>query len=235
MIGYSDDAKVTELLAPLRRLEPVPFTAPERSARRPLLRRPVLAAAVILVALALTGVAIANGVGAFDGISAAQGPQTRAALRWAKQFQSMCAKTPPPSAPSVYFPPCHVILASARRLSPDSNVYVVTDTRGDLCMSFGFGGGCGPPLTKSRPITAGGENPSPTDGGELMIGGVALDGVRSVSFTIPLTGQAVTVPVRHNVWVYRQADSHASGQIHCVVVHLAGGSTVHPFPEIPCP
>jgi hypothetical protein len=235
MIGYGDDAKVMELLAPLRRLEPLTFSDAKRSAGRRL-RRPVLAAAVVAVALGLVGVAIADGFGAFNGIRAAQEPQTPAALRWAKQFQSLCAATPSlPSQPSAYFPSCHLVLASARLLSPDSNVYVVTDTRGDLCVSIAFGGGCGAPLSQSQPITAGGANPSPTDGGELTIGGVALDGVNSVSFTIPLTGQAVTVPVKHNVWVYRQADSHASGEIHCVVAHMADGSSVNPFPEVPCP
>lgn len=199
--------------------------------------RPVLAAVVALLALALAGVAIADGFGAFDGISAAQGPQTPAALAWAKGLQAACATTPPPPSgtTAIYDPFCHLVLSSARLLSRDSNVYVVTDTRGDLCNSLGFGGACGPPLSQSQPITAGGGNPSPTTGGELIVGGIALDGVTSVSFTIPLTGQAVTVPVVKNVWVYRQSDSHAAGAMDCIRAHLADGSTVNPFPEVPCP
>lgn len=209
----------------------------EDSPRRQLSRRGALVLVVAVVGLAATGVAIADGFGAFDGISAAQGPQTPAALAWARGLQGACHALPaPPSGAAPFYDPfCHLVLASARLLSPGSNVYVVTDTRGDLCNSLAFGGGCGPPLSAAQPITAGGGNPSPTTGGELTVGGVALDDVTSVSFTIPLTSQVVTVPVKNNVWVYRQADSHAAGEMHCIRAHLADGSTVDPFPEVPCP
>ena len=231
MTGYSDDAKVTELLDPLRRLQPIPLPAsPAEEQRR--FRRPVVAAAVAVIGLALVGVAIADGFGAFRGISAAQSPQTPAALKWAKQFQAACTKAPPPDS-SIYFPPCHVLLASARLLSPGSKVYVVADTRGDLCVSFAFGGGCGPPLDESHPITMGIANTGPIPGGgKLTVGGVALDDVTSVSFTIWNT--PVTVPVKDNTYVYRRQNSTAT-DAHCVVAHLADGSTVDPFPEVPCP
>ena len=192
MTAYSDDTKMTELLAPLRRLESVPFRATRPEGRR-CFRRPVLVVVVAVVGLALAGVAIADGFGAFDGISAAQEPQTPAALKWAKQFQSTCKDAPQPAG-SFYFPECHVVLASARLLSPGSGVFVVTDTRGDLCDSFAFGGGCGPPLSASQPISLGIANTGPIPpGGTLTVGGVALDGVASVSFTI--WGKPVTVPV----------------------------------------
>ena len=233
MTGYSDDAKVSELLAPLRGIEPLPFVGSRGPERRRLLRRPALVAAIVVVALALTGVAIADGVGVFDGISAAQEPQTRAAMKWAKQFQAECKKAPPPSGSSIYFPPCHIVLASARLLSPDSKVYVVADTRGDLCVSFAFGDGCGPPLDASHPITLGVVNTGPIPpGGTLTVGGVALDGVSSVSFTI--WGQRVTVPVEHNAYVYKRLNSTAD-DAHCVVAHMDDGSTVNPFPDVPCP
>ena len=102
MIGHSDDAKVIELLAPLRRLQPVPFRASHPEGRR-WFRRPVVVVAVAVAGLALVGVAIANGFGVFDGISAAQRPQTPAALKWAKEFQATCKETPQ-SDSSVYFP-----------------------------------------------------------------------------------------------------------------------------------
>lgn len=232
MIGYSDDARVTELLAPLRGLEPVPFRATPSEGRK-WFRRPIVVVAAGVAGLTLAGVAIAAGFGAFNGISAAQGPQTPAALKWAKQFQSTCADLPGPSGSSFYFPECHLVLASARLLSPGSNVYVVTDTRGDLCVSVSFGGGCGPPLNASHPITMGIANRGPIPpGGPLTVGGVAIDGVTSVSFTI--WGKPVTVPVENNVYVYERRKSTAH-DAHCVVAHFADGSTVEPFPEVPCP
>jgi hypothetical protein len=106
----------------------------------------------------------------------------------------------------------------------------VTDTRGELCESFG---GCGPPLSRSRPITIGAANTGPIPpGGTLTVEGVALDGVKSVSFKI--WNHPVTVRVRHNVWTYTRHHSTAKGA-RCVVVHMADGSTVKPFPEVPCP
>lgn len=232
MSPHDDDPKMMELLAPLRRLEPVPFDVSAPEGRR-WLRRPVAAVVVAVVALALVGVAIADGFGAFNGISAAQGAQTPAALKWAKQLQGTCPATSPSAGSSIYVPQCHLVLASARLLSPGSKVYVVTDTHGDLCFSFAFGDACGPPLDASRPITLGVANTGPIPpGGTLTVGGVALDGVTSVSFTI--WGKPVTVPVEDNTYVYTRTKSTAH-DAHCVVAHMADGSSVDPFPEVPCP
>jgi hypothetical protein len=75
-------------------------------------------------------------------------------------------------------------------------------------------------------------NDSPTTGGTFIASGFAIDGVTSVSFTV--RGQEVTVPVKNNFWDYEEHDSRASeGQ--CIVAHFADGSTVNPFPEVPCP
>lgn len=228
MIGHSDDAKIGELLAPLRRLEPVALR--EREGRR-LRWRPLLVVAVVTLGLAGAGVAIAAGVGAFNGISAAQGPQTPAALRWAKGFQSRCPRDT--SGTPAYLPQCHLVLASARLLSAGSRVYVVADTHGDLCFSFSFGEACGSPLSRSLPITMGVANTGPIPpGGTLTVGGVAIDGVTSVSFDI--WGRNVAVPVKHNTYVYVRHHSTAHGA-RCVVAHFANGSTVHPFPEDSCP
>lgn len=231
MASYDDEMHMTELLAPLRRLQPVPFDALQ-PARRQRFRRPVVVVAVAVVGLALVGAAIADGFGAFDGISAAQERQTPAALKWAKQFQSTCKDAPQPAG-SFYFPECHLVLASARLLSPGSGVFVVTDTRGDLCDSFAFGGGCGPPLSASQPISLGIANTGPIPpGGTLTVGGVALDGVTSVSFTV--WNKPVTVQVKDNTYIYTRQNSTAT-DAHCVVAHMADGSTVKPFPEVPCP
>lgn len=240
MIGYSDDARLSELLAPLRRLEPVPLRGPrERRLRR---WRPVLVAAVAIAALVGAGVAIAAGLGAFNGISAAQQTQVgadvlpRAVLAQLKEMNAQTARENAQMAdnPKGFQIPL-LLLATARVLgtSPGgSEVYGLTDTKGELCLFGAMGGGCGPPLSASHPITMGGSNASPTAGGTLTVGGVAMDGVTSVSFTV--WGKAVTVPVKDNVYVYEEPNSHAS-EAHCIVAHLADGSTVNPFPEVPCP
>jgi hypothetical protein len=44
----------------------------------------------------------------------------------------------------------------------------------------------------------------------------------------------VTVPVRNNAYIYRRSRSTAH-DVRCVVAHMADGSTVKPFPEVPCP
>jgi len=233
MIGDSDDAKVTELLAPLRTLEPVPFAVPERAKRRRL-RRPLLVAAVVVFALALTGVAIANGVGAFDGISAAQNTPTGADILppgLLAQIEQMNAQNRKSGVPEQFLPDTARVLATT---PAGSKVYGLTDTRGDLCL-FGAAGSCGPPLSKHQPITMTGSNPSPTIGATFTTEGVAIDGVAAVSFTVaPGDGKVVTVPVKHNFYIYEEPNSHGVAE-HCVVAHMADGSTVNPFPEVPCP
>ena len=94
MTGYSDEAKVMELLTPLRRLQSVPFTPRQPAERR--LRRPVLVAAVVFIALALTGVAIANGIDAFNGIGSAQRSQNGARSRLGCIATAVGTAPPPP-------------------------------------------------------------------------------------------------------------------------------------------
>lgn len=198
--------------------------------------RYVLLVAVTVVALVGTGVGIADGFGAFDGIGAAQHPQTGADVLDAQTLARLQNACPNETARPFYMPFCHLVLDSARLVShvPSyGNVYVVTDTRGDLCTLFeGGDGSCGPPLSKSQPITFGAFNRSPTTGGTFIASGLAVDGVTAVSFTV--RGKAVEVPVENNVWVYSEPNSHATlGQ--CIVAHLNDGSTVTPFPGVPCP
>lgn len=221
MIGYSDDAKVTDLLAPLRRLEPVPFSPPVTENRR--VRRPVLVTAIVVIALALTGVAIADGVGAFNGIQAAQRPQTGADKLDLKD--PACAGDSQVAATSPF---CHLVLSSARMirtLSSGRKLWVVTDTRGDLCVILQGAGsprtwsaaGCGSTLSASQPTTLAsfGEGP----GIKSITFGVALDSVVAVSF---MAGdQTVTIPVTDNVWAY---EGHNSAR-NSLTVHYADGTT----------
>ena len=166
-------------------------------------------------------------------------PQTLAAI------QNTCSgPLAPPEPPSN--PYCHFVLSSARLLtdsSPQGSVYVITDTRGDLCTVGGLNS-CGPPLSRSQPITFGGGNENPTTGGTFFAAGIAMDGVTSVSFvpasdpdsgrSATAVGKEVTVPVRDNTWMYEQPNSHADDGV-CIVAHFADDSTVNPFPEVPCP
>jgi hypothetical protein len=197
--------------------------------------RGVLAAALVVAAVIGAGVAIADGFGAFDGIGVAQHPQTGADVLDAKTLAGLKNACPSGTVERFYRPECHLVLDSARlvgQVPSYGDVYVVTDTRGDLCTFFeGGDGSCGPPLSKSHPITFGSFNPSPTTGGTFIASGLAVDGVTAVSFTV--SGKAVQVPVENNVWMYSEPDSHATSG-GCIVAHLNDGSTVNPFPGAPC-
>jgi hypothetical protein len=215
MIGYSDDAKMMELLAPLRRLEPVPFSMQPVSERR-LLRKPVLVAAVLLFALALTGVAIADGVGAFNGIGAAQHPQSAADLLGPQELSPDCSSAV--ASPSAF---CNLDLGSARlvrTLPSGRKVWVATDSHGDLCVFLQEGGAsCGSELTPTRPTTLASFKKGP--GVPLITYGVALDGIVAVSFIAG--GEPVSVPVEDNVWAYEGPNS----AFQTLTVHYADGST----------
>jgi hypothetical protein len=176
-------------------------------------RRPAFVAAVVVAALVAVGVAIAAGFGAFNGISAAQHPPTKAdrldgAVRawiaeWGKQHKNFLlwhGRLEPGSARLV------------RRLPYGPRIYAVATTSGDLCvvveqlppasnMKKGFSVGCTGQLTRKYPTTA--ESERPNEQVPAFSWGVALDSVRAVSWS---TGKReVTVPVMHNVWAYKGA------------------------------
>jgi hypothetical protein len=211
-----------------------PREHPSRDRTNPFRR--VLLIALAVLALAGAGVAIADGFGAFDGISSAQHEPTGADLLDAKTLAGVQNACPSKAIQKFYMSFCHLLLDTTRlvgNIPSFGNVYVITNTRGDLCTVFeGGDGSCAPPLSKSHPITFLAFNPSSTVGGTFVASGLAIDGVSTVSFKV--SGKAVEVPVKHNVWVYSEPDSHATnGQ--CVVAHLDDGSTITPFPEVPCP
>jgi len=238
MINHEQDLVSLDELRSILNTYAGPDGPRERPAKYGLQRfRHMLLIALAVAALVGAGVAIADGIGAFDGIGAAQHPQIGADVLDAKTLAGLQRACPSETvASSFYMPFCHLVLDSGRlvgQVPSFGNVYVVTDTRGDLCTVFeGGDGSCGPPLSKSQPITFGTFNRSSTTGGTFIASGLAVDGVTAVSFTV--SGKAVEVPVENNVWVYSEPNSHAKeGQ--CVVAHLNDGSTVTPFPEVPCP
>ena len=231
MDSYGDETRVIELLAPLRRLESVPFGDSRQPARRRL-RRPVIAAAIVAAALALAGVAIAAGLGAFNGIAAAQHPQTAAdIIDPATRAYMECS--PPDGSSSTSVQPCmpviHGLLFDTARvvghLPSGQNIYVVTTTSNSLCYIVGPPHpewNCEDPLSRSHPSTVFAYT---QDGEPWTIVGVALDGVTSVSFDED--GQKVTLPVKDNVWTYQtdtaEAFYYAGSKL---TVHFADGTTV---------
>ncbi|MFL5959420.1 MAG: hypothetical protein ACJ75G_04015 [Gaiellaceae bacterium] len=222
MIGYGDDAKMMELLAPLRRLEPVPFALPDRVERRRL-RSPVLVAAIVVVALALTGVAIADGVGAFRGISAVQRPQTPAdrldlaAEINAENYGRLASDQLLPDSARL-----------VKQLPDGIRIFAVATNGGELCAlaerlpnnngkNDASAMGCGSPLTQDQPTTAASFRAN--DETPTISWGITLDNVTAVSFMA--SGQGVTVPVVNNVWAY-EGDN---GGLESLTVHYADGTT----------
>jgi hypothetical protein len=251
---------MTEIVSPLRDRELVRLLADEpellaiadalvetqRGTKLPMAKsrrwRPLLVAAVVTAALAGAGVAIAESLGAFDGISAAQRPQTSADIldpSVVARMQTACDSSG--ASPTMYMPNCHLVLDTSRLVSqlPDGrNVYVITDSRGDLCVLLpNLMMGCNPsvspsnsaagqphsgaPLSPSNPITV-------SSFGDALdtpriIYGVALDGVTAVSFES--AGAEVTVPVKDNVWAYEQP-SASTPDPNPITAHFDDGTTV---------
>ncbi len=225
MTGYSDDARVMELLSPLRRVEPLPFVGSERPERRPLLRTPVLVASVVAVALVLTGVAIADGLGAFDGISAAQHPRTGAdVIDPATRAYMECETSVKPCMPVIR----GLLFDTARvvgHLPSGQNIYVIATASNGPGLCFVVGPpypewSCDDPLSRSHPSTVFvyGQDPNVTP----PTFGIALDGVTAVSFKVK--GKEITVPVKDNVWIY--PDDVFFNAYSRLTAHFADGSTV---------
>jgi hypothetical protein len=185
--------------------------------------RPVLVAAVVVAALVGVGVAIAAGFGAFNGISAAQHPQTGADVldpQTAARLQQTCSSNVPDLG---YRPNCHLVLGSARlvdQLPSGRKVYVITDTHGDLCVLLPAAMmSCGSALTQSRPTTTASFQASLDQ--QPIVYGVALDDVTAVSFDV--AGRKVSVTVKDNVWAYEGA---SLPEARSLTAHFEDGRTV---------
>jgi hypothetical protein len=207
MIEHDDEAHVRELLAPLGRIEPV--TLPVRTRRR----RPVALVVVLAVAfVTAAAAAIAAGVGAFDGITAAQHPRGSADVldsKTAAALQHSLTGIRPDTARLVGQ------LPSGRR------IYVATNTSEELCIVIEGGVfSCGASLGSTQPITIATFDTGSVGADKQISYGVALDGVMAVSFMAD--GQNVTVPVRNNVWAYEGASS----ALDSTTVHFADGTTL---------
>lgn len=186
--------------------------------------RPVLVAAFVVAGIVGVGVALAAGLGAFNGISAAQRPQTSADKIDPKLLAEINTINQVKGGPGRLLP------NSARlvRQLPDARIYAVATKDGQLCVLAtrllnnngkydAAGMGCGSPLTQSQPSTA--ATFARNQSSPAISWGVALDSVASVSFTTG--GHQVTVPVTNNVWAYEgAAPTHGT-----LTAHFRDGST----------
>ncbi|HET9115390.1 MAG TPA: hypothetical protein VFN33_04780 [Gaiellaceae bacterium] len=193
-------------------------------------RRSWLAVAVVAAALVgAVGVGIAAGLGAFDGIGAAQ------------HQQSAGDALDPATAAYVKRSLVGIQLDTARhigRLPDGHDVYVITGSLNDLCVVVGPPNAeswCGQPLTDAHPATLA-TYPISNAAGTAVISwitfGVALDGVTSVSFQPTQaaaggpSGPELTVPVTDNLWTYRTDDKVPPYALQSVAAHFADGRTV---------
>jgi hypothetical protein len=194
-----------QLIGRLAAANPVPHDGPLHFAEHVRVQRswrPVVAAAVAVAALAVAGVAIADSLGAFNGISAANHPQTSTDTL-DSAMEALVANANVALAAIPNDPNGQVVASGSRligQLSSGANVYVMPTTTNKLCVvvqrtpgSENYSGiECRDPLTQRQPTTL-----------ESKLGltyGVAQDDVASISFQTP-SGQ-VTVPVKNNVWSY---------------------------------
>jgi hypothetical protein len=187
--------------------------------------RPVLVAAVVVAAIVGVGVAIAAGFGAFNGISAAQHPQTAADRIDSKLLAEINAANAAPGAVGRLLPDSARLV---RQLSDDARIYVVATEDGQLCVLAerllnnngkydAAGMGCGSPLTQNQPSTA--ATFARNESSPAISWGITLDSVAAVSFMAG--GHEVTVPVNNNVWAYEgAAPTHGT-----LTAHFKDGST----------
>ena len=200
--------------------------------------RPVLLTAVVVAALVGVGVAIAAEIGAFNGIKAAQHPRTAAdkldpsvvasIVRYNKQVARLTHSRRGQLEPDTS--------RLVRQLPNGARVYAVAAMGDELCVvmeripqlarNMKRGGstvGCTSPLTQKVPSTVESFRAFKGPHGEspAVSWGITLDGATSVSF--PANRRlTITVPVKHNVWVYQ---GKWSATVRGFKVHFQDGHT----------
>lgn len=188
-------------------------------------RTRLLAVAAALVVTGSATAAVAVGLYAFDGIGAAEHPQSSADVL-------------DPATAAYLKAHLDVQLDTVRRIGDLPNgrkVYVVTGPQNDLCTVVGPPEAfvqCGEPLSNGHPATITGdyavENDTST---HWVVFGLAEDGVSSVTFQPTQAddrpaGAPVTVPVHHNLWVYQSSDTAEVDVFQPFTVDFADGTSV---------
>ena len=205
---------------------------PARAEHRPRRRQPrkrLLVAVALFATVAVATAAIAVGLGAFNGIGAAQHPIGTADV------------LDPVTAAYVQEHLAGIQLDTTRHIGqlPDGqNVYVITGTQNDLCVIVGApqpDASCGDPLSDAHPATLE-TYPISNDAGtkvvKWIVFGVALDGVSSVSFQPTQataggpSGQEITLPVNDNLWTWQTDEKSPPYALQSVTAHFGDGTTV---------
>ncbi|MFL5914877.1 MAG: hypothetical protein ACJ752_04470 [Gaiellaceae bacterium] len=199
--------------------------------------RPVLIAAVGAAALVGVGVAIAASFGVFHGISAAQHPRTAADQLDPSVVVSIIANN---KRERRFFHGRGLLQPETSRLVrkfPNGmRAFAVAATGGELCVVIerlprlasnmkrgGWTDGCGSPLTQKLTTTLESFRAFKGPHGEspALSWGITFDDVAAISFPAN-HHQTVTVPVKHNVWVYL---GKASATVRGFTVHFKDGHT----------
>jgi hypothetical protein len=193
---------------------------------------------VAMAALAGGGIAIADGLGVFGGISAVQHPQTTGDVidPATEAYIERKGCTLPgghPCAPMI----SGLQFDTARhlgQLQDGQNIYLIVCGQTYLCTVVGPPHAqfeVHSPLSASHPSTIG---TYLANDHHLFTFGVALDGATSVSFDSKQTadgtptGPQVTVPVNNNFWIYEGPAGDPLGRptpLLPLTVHFADGTT----------
>jgi hypothetical protein len=215
---------IADALVETQQEEPV---SPRVSTRR---WKPLLVTAVVTAALAGAGVAIADSLGAFNGISAAQHPQTGADVIDPGTLAYMEGRNcgPNGNVHPVCMPIIRGLLVDTARvvgqIPSGQNIYVISTKSDSLCFVVGPPQpewNCEDPLSRSHPSAV---FPYTQDGAPYTVVGIALDGVTTVSFNE--SGQEVTVPVKDNVWTWQNSSDAIAAPMLSLTAHFADGTSV---------
>ena len=222
MNAHSDDLVSLEELRSVLGAYAGPAEPRRRVATRRPRVRPALVVAVAALAFVVAGVAIADGLGAFDGIGAAQHPRTGADVIDPATWDAIEHGSMPI--------PRGLLFDTARRvgqLPGGQNVYVIARSgdNDNLCVVVGPAqpeSTCHSSLTRRRPTTVLVDAQDPK---HRIVFGVALDGVTAISFAA--NGRNITVPVKDNLWAYRTENWQAlTAPQLSLTAHFANGTTV---------
>jgi hypothetical protein len=242
-----------ELITRLAAANPVPHDGPLHLAQPARLRptwRVALGVMVAMAALAVAGIAIADGLGPFSGISSVQHPQTTGDLvdPATEAYLERTGCTQPDGQPCAPIIP-GLQFDAARHLAqlPDGqNVYVIPRTTNDganddsnLCTIVGPPNAeteCNNTVSQSHPSTIFtylATNDNDSSATRWFTFGVAVDGATSVTLDLGQTsdgaptGPQVTVPVKNNSWIYQgpPGDLHTPTVLQPLTIHFADGTT----------
>jgi RNA polymerase sigma factor (sigma-70 family) len=214
-----DGLSYGEIAVRLGCTEPAARQHVSRGLRR-LSRRRTLLLAGALLALAV-GTAVA--AGGLAGIGAADHPRTpRDGLP--AEFRTLTR----PGADAI-------LSGQSRRLTgAGPAVYVMPTAHGHLCMASASEHVllCSDALSRRTPVMSvfashgGPEVWGQPDDQPVALAGIALDGVASVSFTVE--GRRVTVPVRHNLYVWHGRYPRSADQPRQTVTFRDGHTVLYP-------